>query len=71
MTTFTRDSISINVKQAASTASDFAVSTDGTLEMNVGASFAAAVTTVPPKSITITDPSTGVHYKIAVYVSGA
>jgi hypothetical protein len=37
----------------------------------VGTSFAAAVTGVPPKSITITDTVTGVHYKIAVYVSGA
>lgn len=71
MTTFTRDTIPFQIKVAASTVPDFGVSTDGVLEMVVGASFGAAVTAVPPKSLTFTDPVTNIRYKIAVYTSGA
>lgn len=71
MTTFTRDFLPFQIKVAASTTPDFGVSTDGVVELVVGASFAAAVTTVPPKSLTITDAVTGIRYKIPVYVSGA
>lgn len=71
MTTFTRTYVPFVIRQDASTVADFSVSVDGTLEMVVGTSFAAAVTSVPPKSITITDPVTGIHYKIPAYVSGA
>jgi hypothetical protein len=71
MTTFTRDSLPFQIKVAASTVPDFGVSTDGTLEFVTGASFATGVTTVPPRSLTFTDPVTGTRYKIPAYVSGA
>lgn len=56
---------------ATDTTPNFGVSTDGTLIMETGASFAAAVTTVPPRSLVFKDKVTGASYKIPVYVSGA
>jgi len=56
---------------ATDTAPQFGVSTDGTLLMETGASFAAAVTTVPPRSLSFKDKVTGFIYKIPVYVSSA
>lgn len=53
------------------TSPQFGVSTDGTLIMETGASFAAAVTTVPPRSILIKDKAAGVIYKIPAYVTTA
>lgn len=56
---------------ATDTTPQFGVSTDGTLIMETGASFAAAVTTVPPRSILIKDKAAGLIYKIPAYVTTA
>lgn len=72
MTTFSRQATGTYIKlDPATTAIDFGVSTDGTVILSTLASFAAAVTTVPPRSLVFRDKNTGIQYKIPVYVSGA
>lgn len=72
MSTFIYAVKGLYAKSSATDSSpQFGVSTDGTIIMETGASFAAAVTTVPPRSILIKDKNAGIVYKIPVYVTTA